>query len=77
MNDNVKIRVTAELWIKDQMNKAVRLATLADINRIMCQIVRDRSDELINDGEAFDMLHTLTSLSMFVKSLEECYEDDK
>lgn len=71
MNEEIKISVTAELWIKDQMNKDIRLATLADINRIMCQIVRDQSDELINDGEAFDMLHALTSLSMFIKSLGE------
>lgn len=44
---------------------------LAGINRIMCQIVNDQAEETINDGEAFDMLLTLTNLSMFIESLGE------
>lgn len=71
MSKEIKVSNTAELWIRERQDKDVRLATLADINRIMCQIVRDQSDDLINDNVAFDMLLTLTNLAMFIESLEE------
>ena len=71
MNKEIKVSVSAELWIREHLNKDVRLAKLVEVNRIMCQIVRDQAEETINDGEAFDMLLTLTNLSMFIESLGE------
>lgn len=71
MSKEIKVSNTAELWIRERQDKDVRLATLADINRIMYQIVRDQSDDLINDNVAFDMLLTLTNLAMFIESLGE------
>lgn len=71
MSKEVIVSVSTELWIKEHLNKDVRLAKLAEVNRIMCQIVRDQADDLINDSVAFDMLLTLTNLSMFIESLGE------
>lgn len=71
MSKEIKVSVSADLWIREHQNKDVRLAKLADVNRIMCQIVRDQADDLINDGEAFDMLLTLTNIAMFIESLSE------
>lgn len=71
MNKEIKVSVSADLWIREHQNKDVRLAKLADVNRIMCQIVRDQADDLINDSEAFDMLLTLTNIVMFIESLGE------
>lgn len=71
MNKEIVISVSAELWIKEHLNKDVRLAKLVEVNRIMCQIVRDQADDLINDSVALDMLLTLTNLAMFIESLGE------
>lgn len=71
MSKEIVVSVSAELWIKEHLNKDVRLAKLVEVNRIMCQIVRDQSDDLINDNVAFDMLLTLTNLAMFIESLGE------
>lgn len=71
MSKEIKVSVSAELWIREHLNKDVRLAKLVEVNRIMCQIVNDQAEETINDGEAFDMLLTLTNLSMFIESLGE------
>lgn len=71
MSKEIVVSVSAELWIKEHLNKDIRLAKLAEVNRIMCQIVRDQADDLINDSVAFDMLLTLTNLSMFIESLGE------
>lgn len=71
MNKEIKVSVSADLWIREHQNKDVRLAKLTDVNRIMCQIVRDQADDLINGGEAFDMLLTLTNIAMFIESLSE------
>lgn len=71
MSKEIKISVLAESWLDRWNNKEDRRATIADINRIMCQVVQDHEDESINDGEAFGMLLTLANLSMFVESLGE------
>lgn len=71
MSKEIVVSISAELWIKEHLNKDVRLAKLVEVNRIMCQIVRDQSDDLINDNVAFDMLLTLTNLAMFIESLGE------
>lgn len=71
MSKEIKISVLAESWLSRWNNREDRRTMLAGINRIMCQIVNDQAKETINDGEAFDMLLTLTNLSMFIESLGE------
>lgn len=71
MSKEIKISVLAESWLGRWNNREDRRAMLVGINRIMCQIVNDQAEETINDGEAFDMLLTLTNLSMFIESLGE------
>lgn len=71
MNKEIKVSDTAALWIGRWSNREDRRAMLADINRIMCQIVNDQSEDVINDSVAFDMLLTLTNLAMFIESLGE------
>ena len=71
MNKEIKVSVSAELWIREHLNKDVRLAKLAEVNRIMCQIVRDQADDLINDSVALDMLLTLSNIATFIESLGE------
>lgn len=71
MNKEIKVSDTAASWIGRWRNKEDRRAILADINRIMCQIVNDQSEDLINNNVAFDMLLTLTNLAMFIESLGE------
>ncbi|WP_291596760.1 hypothetical protein [Bacteroides sp.] len=71
MSKEIVVSVSAELWIKEHLNKDIRLAKLVEVNKIMCQIVRDQADDLINDSVAFDMLLTLANLSTFIESLGE------
>lgn len=71
MSKEIKVSDTAESWISRWSNKEDRRATLADINRGMCQIVNDQSEDVINDNVAFDMLLTLSILSTFIESLGE------
>lgn len=42
---------------------------LADISRIMCQIIDCHADEVINDKKALDMLLTLANVSSFIDSI--------
>lgn len=71
MSKEIKVSINAESWISRYKNEENRIATLADINRIMCQIVNDQSEDVINDNVAFDMLLTLANLSTFIESLGE------
>lgn len=71
MSKEIKVSDTAESWINRWTNKDDRRAMLADINRIMCQIVNDQSEDVINDKVAFDMLLTLSILSTFIESIGE------
>ena len=71
MNKEIKVSVSDELWIREHLNKDVRLAKLVEVNRIMCQIVRDQADDLINDSVALDMLLTLSNIATFIESLGE------
>lgn len=71
MSKEIKVSDTAESWINRWSNEENRRAMLADINRIMCQIVNDQAEDIINDNVAFDMLLTLSILSTFIESLGE------
>ena len=71
MNKEIKVSDTADSWIREHLNKDVRLAKCVEVNRIMCQIVRDQADDLINDSVALDMLLTLSNIATFIESLGE------
>lgn len=71
MSNEIIVSNTAESWINRWGDKEDRRAMLADINKIMCQIVSDQSEEVITPDAAFDMLLTLANLSTFIESLGE------
>lgn len=71
MSKEIKVSINAESWISRYKNEENRVATLADINRIMCKVIIDQSEDVINDNVAFDMLLTLANLSTFIESLGE------
>lgn len=71
MSKELKISILAESWIREHSNKDMNNVKLLELHRIMCQIVSDWGEQLINDGEALDMLLTLKSFSHFIESLGE------
>lgn len=71
MSKELKISILAEAWIREHSNKDMNNVKLLELHRIMCQIVSDWGEQLINDGEALDMLLTLKSFSNFIESLGE------
>lgn len=71
MSKELKISILAESWIREHSSKDMNNVKLLELHRIMCQIVSDWGEQLINDGEALDMLLTLKSFSYFMESLGE------
>lgn len=69
MSKELKISILAESWIREHSNKDMNNVKLLELHRIMCQIVSDWGEQLINDGEALDMLLTLKSFSNFIESI--------
>lgn len=71
MSKEIKTSVLAESWIREHSENSMKNAKLLELHRIMRQIVSDWGEELLNDGEALDMLLTLNCFSGFVESLGE------
>lgn len=71
MSKELKISILAESWIREHSSKDMNNVKLLELHRIMCQIVSDWGEQLINDGEALDMLLTLKSFSHFIESIGE------
>lgn len=71
MSKELKISILAESWIREHSSKDMNNVKLLELHRIMCQIVSDWGEQLINDGEALDMLLTLKSFSYFMESIGE------
>lgn len=71
MSKELKISILAESWIREHSSKDMNNVKLLDLHRIMCQIVSDWGEQLINDGEALDMLLTLKSFSYFIELIGE------
>lgn len=71
MSKELKISILAESWIREHSSKDMNNVKLLELHRIMCQIVSDWGEQLINDGEALDMLLTLKSFSFFIESIGE------
>lgn len=71
MSKELKISILAESWIREHSSKDMNNVKLLELHRIMCQIVSDWGEQLINDGEALDMLLTLKSFSYFIESIGE------
>lgn len=71
MNKELKISILAESWIREHSNKDMNNVKLLELHRIMCQIVSDWGEQLINDGEALNMLLTLKSFSDFIESIAQ------
>ena len=71
MSKEIKISINAESWIREHSEKDMKNIKLLELHRVMRQIVSDWGENLINDGEAFDMLLTLNGFSQFVESLGE------
>lgn len=71
MSKELKISIITESWIREHSNKDMNNVKLLELHRIMCQIVFDWGEQLINDDEALDMLLTLKSFSHFIESIGE------
>lgn len=71
MSKELKISILAESWIREHSSKDMNNVKLLELHRIMCQIVSDWGEQLINDGEALDMLLTLKSFSYFIELIGE------
>lgn len=69
MKKEYKIGTVAKSWVDRFQNTQDKNAMLADISRIMCQIIDCHADEVINDKKALDMLLTLANVSSFIDSI--------